>query len=69
MKGTTILAGQAYARPAPSATSASLRLDELTVQDEALRRALKIAPQDTRIAAALLICEAERMSLEKVLML
>ena len=56
-------------RPAPSATSASLRLDELTVQDEALRRALKSAPQDARIATALLICEAERMSLEKALLL
>lgn len=54
-------------RPAPSATSASLRLDELTVQDDALRRALKSAPQDAKLAAALLICEAEKLSIEGAL--
>ena len=60
---------RSHQRPQPSATSASLRLDELTAEDESLRRALARAPQDARLSAALLIIEDERMAIEKALLL
>ena len=46
---------------------ARLRYDELTAQGESLRRALADAPQDAEIVADLLICEAERLSIEGLL--
>ena len=49
--------------------AASLRLDELTVEDEALRRALAQTPMDARLSAALLVCEAEKLSIEGALKL
>ena len=54
-------------RPAPSATAASLRLDELAVQGDNLRRALSRTPKDARLAAQLLIAEAEKLSIEGML--
>ena len=48
---------------------ASLRLDELTVQGDELRRALSSNPQDTRLTAALLIIEDEKMAIEASLKL
>ena len=49
--------------------AASLRLDELTAQGEALRCALAKAPGNATLAADLLICEAERLSIEGMLKL
>ena len=48
---------------------ASLRLDELTSQAASLRRALAKAPGDDKLAADLVICEAERLSVEGMLKL
>ena len=49
--------------------AASMRLDELTAQCEALRCALAKAPGNATLAADLLICEAERLSIEGMLKL
>ncbi len=62
---------QTERRPAPSASflaSTSLRLDELVIRTEELRRALRgtrqRTPQATQLAMELLILEAEKASIE-----
>ena len=54
-------------RPAPSTTWHSCRLDELVAQSDNLQRALSRNPHDASLSAALLIVEAERMSIEGML--
>ena len=58
---------------APSATWHSERLDELTLEGEALRQALRTVPQGTSQAAQLstdlVIVEAEKLSIEGALLL
>ena len=56
-------------RPAPSTTWHSCRLDELNSKIDSLRSAQANAPtsQVAAISAALLICEAEKLSIEGAL--